>query len=188
VGGATTYGYDAADDRTSMLDGNGRTGRLLITFWLVERGILRKPVLYPSLFFKQHRDEYVGRLQAIRDDGAWEAWLTFFLDGIAQVATEATETATKILELRERDRALVLAAPRRGSANALLLLDSLFRFPVTTARAVQERLSVSKPTATALVSAFEGAGILHEVTGKSRNRVFAYREYLDLFPGATSRG
>jgi Fic family protein len=171
-----------------FLDGNGRIGRLLITFWLVEEGVLQKPLLYTSLYLKEHRDEYVDRLQAVRDEGAWEEWLAFFLDGVAQVATEATEIATRILELRERDRARIGSRVGRRAANALALLDELFKRPVVTARAVEAILDVSQPTASALVRDLEALRILDEITGKQRNRVFAYRDYLALFPGAGSRG
>jgi Fic family protein len=170
-----------------FLDGNGRTGRLLITFWLVEQGILKKPLLYPSLYFKEHRDEYVDRLQAIRDDGAWEDWLAFFLDGVAQTADQAVDLAMQIVDLRERDRALVAAALGRRSGNAQRLLDDLFRQPIVTAKTVEAMLSVSQPTASALVRDLAELRILRELTGRQRNRVFAYAEYLDLFPGAEAR-
>jgi Fic family protein len=170
-----------------FLDGNGRTGRLLITFWLVERGVLRRPLLYPSLFFKEHRDAYYDRLQAIREDGGWEDWLAFFLEGIATVATEATGTATKILELRERDRSRIATTLGRRAVSAMRLLDELFKRPVVTAKTAQDIVGLSQPAASSLVNALEREGILEERTGRKRHRVFAYREYLDLFPGATSR-
>ena len=171
-----------------FLDGNGRTGRLLITFWLVEQGILKKPLLYPSVFFKEYRDEYVTRLQAIRDEGAWESWLEFFVDGIAQVATEATERAKDILQLREKDRALVGSSMGRRSHNGLALLDALYKQPIITARLVEEMIGVSQPTASALVRDMERIGVLRELTGRRRYRVFSYVDYLALFPGLGSRG
>lgn len=170
-----------------FLDGNGRTGRLLITFWLVAKGILRKPLLYPSLYFKQQRDEYVDRLQAVRDDGAWEEWLAFFLDGIAQVATEATQTATEVLRLRELDRGRISASLGRRSGRGLVLLDELFKRPVMRTKAAEQILKVSQPTASALVRDLVDLGVLGELTGKQRNRIFYYREYLNLFPGAEER-
>lgn len=171
-----------------FLDGNGRTGRLLITFWLVEQGILSRPLLYPSLYFKENRDDYISRLQAIRDQGAWEDWLAFFLDGIAQVATEATERATEILALKERDRALIGGSLGRRAHKALMVLDFLFRQPVVTGITVEEIAGVSQPTASALIRDLERVGILRELTGRRRNRVFAYGAYLALFPGSESRG
>jgi Fic family protein len=170
-----------------FLDGNGRVGRLLITFWLVERGILRKPLLYTSLYLKQHRESYVERLRAITDDGDWEGWLSFFLDGVAQVAKEATETATKIVELRERDRTRLASALGRRAGNALAVLDLLFRQPIISSQAIEKLLNVSQPTASALVRDLVDAHLLIEMTGKQRNRRFAYAEYLMLFPGADSR-
>jgi len=171
-----------------FLDGNGRTGRLLITFWLVEQKILSKPLLYMSLFLKEHRSDYAERLQAIRDEGDWESWLAFFLDGVAQVATEAADTAGRILELRERDRARISASLGRRAGKRLELLDELFKRPLVTARFVQGAVKVSQPTASSLVNDLAAVGILEESTGRRRNRVFVYREYLNLFPGAMSRG
>jgi Fic family protein len=171
-----------------FLDGNGRTGRLLITFWLVERGILKKPLLYPSLYFKEHRDDYVDRLQAIRDEGEWEEWIGFFLDGIAQTANGAVDTALRIVDLRDRDRERIATGLGRRAWNAHRLLDELFRQPVVTARTVEEMLGVSQPTASGLVRDLAELGILREVTGRQRYRIFAYPEYLGLFPGAEDRG
>jgi Fic family protein len=171
-----------------FLDGNGRTGRLLITFWLVERGILRKPLLYPSLYFKEHRDEYGERLQAIRDKGEWELWLEFFLDGVAQVANEAYQTALQIFSLRERDRQRIKESLGRRAPSGLLLLDELLKQPMVRTRTVQELISVSQPTATNLLESLVDAGILREATGRQRYRLYSYDEYLGLFPGARSRG
>jgi Fic family protein len=170
-----------------FLDGNGRTGRLLITFWLVEQGILRKPLLYPSLYFKEHRDEYGERLQAIRDRGEWESWLEFFLDGIGQVAKEATQTAHAILELRERDRKRITEALGRRGPTGVILLDELLKQPIVQTKTVQRMVSVSQPTATALLESLVQTGILRELTGRRRYRVYAYDEYLGLFPGSTNR-
>ncbi|MGH2820681.1 MAG: Fic family protein, partial [Actinomycetota bacterium] len=170
-----------------FLDGNGRTGRLLITFWLVEQRILKKPLLYPSLYFKENRDEYIDRLQAIRDEGAWEDWLAFFLDGIAQVATEATQRATEIVELREKDRMTISTSLGRRAHNALVLLDALFKQPVVMGPIVEEVVRVSQPTASAILRDLQELGILSETTGRRRYRVFAYTNYLSLFPGSGDR-
>lgn len=170
-----------------FLDGNGRIGRLLITFWLVERGVLRKPLLYPSLFLKEHREEYGERLQAISDRGDWEGWLEFFLDGVAQVADEAYKTALDIVTLRERDRERISASLGRRAPTGLLFLDELLKLPIVRTKTVQRAIGVSQPTATSLLDAFVRVGILRETTGRQRSRVYAYDEYLNLFPGATSR-
>jgi len=142
-----------------FLDGNGRTGRLLITFWLVAKEILNGPHLYMSLYFKENKDEYINRLEAIRDEGSWEDWLEFFLDGAAQVATEATETAVKIIDLRERDRSRIGNALGRRSANGLALHDYLFRNPMVTARGAGRILGVSQPTVDSLLADLMAAGI-----------------------------
>lgn len=163
-----------------FVDGNGRAGRLLITFLLTERGILTKPLLYLSIFFKEHRDEYYRRLQAIRDDGAWEEWLDLFIDGVETVATEATETARTIIELRELDRQRLSALGRRAGT-ALTLLDFLFRQPIITVKVARQVLGISSPAANSLVGQLEDMGLLIETTGYKRNRIFAYKDYLDLF-------
>jgi len=170
-----------------FLDGNGRTGRLLISFWLVERQILRRPLLYPSLFFKEHRDAYVDRLQEIRDKGAWEDWLSFFLDGIAQVANEATARALDIVQLREKDRDQVVNHLGRRAGLGMALLNNLFMLPVVQLKGVEKILGVTAPTASALVNRMTDIGILEEITGKERNRVFVYRAYMNLFPGSLER-
>ncbi|MEX0755029.1 MAG: Fic family protein [Actinomycetota bacterium] len=169
-----------------FLDGNGRIGRLLISFWLVGQNVIHRPILYPSLFLKEHRDEYVNRLQAIRDSGAWEDWLEFFVDGIGQVAKEATERALEIVQLQTDHRRLISEKLGKRAPNALALLDHLFRQPVVSAKLVESMISVSQPTASALVRDLEEIRLLREFTGRQRNRLFAYQPYLDLFPGATA--
>lgn len=163
-----------------FLDGNGRMGRLLITFLLVQQRVLHRPLLYVSHYFKQHRDEYYNRLQSVRTQGDWESWIKFFLRGIVQVGNAATETARHILRLREEHRELVRNRIK-GTANALRLLECLFEQPIVSARRAADLLGVSFPTANSLISQFVEHGILQETTGSSRNRLFAYRRYLDLF-------
>lgn len=170
-----------------FLDGNGRTGRLLITFWLMEKRILTKPLLYPSLFLKEHRDSYIDGLQAIRDRGAWEEWLGFFLDGMKQVAEEATGRALQIVQLRETDRGRLSTELGRRAEVALALLDALFKNPVTQLKGIEIELGVTAPTASALAKRLCDLGILREITGRQRNRIFVYQRYLDLFPGSTER-
>jgi Fic family protein len=164
-----------------FLDGNGRIGRLLVTFLLCEYGVLREPLLYLSIHFKQHRQEYYDRLQAVRDHGDWEGWLVFFLEGVASVAAEATATAQKIVRLRETWRERLAGSLGRRSAIGQRLLDRLFENPVVTAKSVQQLVGLSQPAASALVAAMQRAGALAEITGKRRNRVFAFKEYLSLF-------
>ncbi|MHB8959623.1 MAG: Fic family protein [Candidatus Limnocylindrales bacterium] len=160
-----------------FLDGNGRVGRLLITFLLVHGGVLREPLLYLSNYFRAHRLEYYDRLTAVRDQGDWEGWVEFFLAGAAITAQEATATATAIVELRDRHR--VLAA--RSGGYGLPFLDHLFRQPIVNVRSVRDTLGTSSPTAAGLISAFEREGLLHETTGHRRNRVWRYTPFLDLF-------
>jgi len=164
-----------------FLDGNGRIGRLLVTFILCHQGVLSEPLLYLSIFFKENRAEYYDRLQAVRDRGDWEGWLAFFLRGVAQVARQATETAQRIVNMRERLRNLISQKLRRGAPNALRLLDYMFQSPYLTVKLVQRDLGLSQPGANALVGRMETLGILRETTGRRRNRVYAFSEYLSLF-------
>ncbi|WP_437528260.1 Fic family protein [Sorangium sp. So ce726] len=166
-----------------FLDGNGRVGRLLITFLLCQRGILSRPLLYLSHFLKQNRTEYYDRLQDVRAKGAWEAWLAFFLRGVRDVAAQAQETARKILDLRTRYQDLL---QREGKAAATLLrvLDVLFAQPVLTPATLEAKLGVSYVTANNHVARLEELGILHEMTGYKRNRRFSFAPYLALFDSA----
>jgi Fic family protein len=160
-----------------FLDGNGRVGRLLITFLLVHEGVLHRPLLYLSYFLKRHRTEYYDRLMAVRHDGNWEGWLDFFLRGVAETAAEATTTAGAIVQLRERDRAAV----QDLGAHAIQFLDRLYERPVINVATAQDAIHVSWPTANKLVQQFAARGILRETTGLRRNRVFRYEPYLQMF-------
>lgn len=162
-----------------FLDGNGRVGRLLITLLLVHGGALQRPLLYLSHYFKLHRAEYYDRLMAIRLSGDWEGWLKFFLRGVATTATEAKVTAQKIFDLREQHRRLILE--KRLAPNGLMLLALLFRQPLINVGLVAEELKSSYQTANLLVSRFGDLGLLREVTGAKRGRIFRYEPYLDLF-------
>ncbi len=161
-----------------FIDGNGRVGRLLITFLLAHGGALRAPLLYLSYYFKLHRAEYYDRLMAVRLRGDWEGWLRFFLRGVAETAEQATDTAERIFELRERNRALVL---NETGTKGLLLLSILFQRPLVNVNAVSRALDVAFPTANRLVASFEELGLLREVTGQRRSRLFRYEPYLQLF-------
>lgn len=164
-----------------FLDGNGRVGRLLITLFLVEKTLLRKPVLYLSYYFKRNRAEYYDRLQAIRDRGDWEGWLLFFLEGVASVSNLAAEAAHKVLRLREDDRQKAIEKFDRAASTPLRILDELYRLPVAIPSLVAETHKVSYPTANNILQGFVEIGILKEVTGKKRNRAFAYLTYMGLF-------
>ncbi len=164
-----------------FLDGNGRVGRLLITFMLCEREILIKPVLYLSHYFKKHRQQYYDLLQANRDHGALEDWLAFFLRGIAEVSNEATETARRIVAMREAHRNLINAAFGRVASNAAIVLDMLFGKPIISVSDVQERTGLTFPASNTLVERFREHGMLSEITGNRRNRRFRYDPYIALF-------
>lgn len=164
-----------------FIDGNGRVGRLLITFLLCEKKILRRPLLYLSHYLKAHRSEYYDRLQAVRDRGDWEGWLKFFFRGVASVSLEATQTARKIVALREHHRELLTSKMGRGAGSALALLETLYVRPVVSVKQVAEITGISFPNANALVDALMKRSLLAETTGRRRNRVFAYQPYLDLF-------
>lgn len=164
-----------------FLDGNGRVGRLLITFLLCEWGILGKPVLYLSHYLKLNRAEYYERLQRVRDAGEWEEWLAFFLRAVAAVSAEATDTARKILELRENHRTQITDNFGRGAANAHRVLEALYERPIMSVGDVRQLLELSFQAANGIVSRLEHLGILNEITGNARNRRFSYEPYIALF-------
>lgn len=164
-----------------FLDGNGRIGRLLITFLLCERGVLQKPVLYLSHFFKQHRPEYYERLQETRDNGNWEGWLEFFLLGVREVSVQATETARKILALREDHRNAIAEHLGRAAGNGHKVLEALYRRPILNVNAIKDITGTSFTAANDLVLRLTRLGILEEITNRRRNRSFRYEQYIELF-------
>lgn len=162
-----------------FLDGNGRVGRLLIAFILHHDGVLRQPLLYLSLFFRQHRAEYYRHLDAVRFSGNWEGWLDFFLEGVTVTAQDAVETAHRLLALFAADRTRILPLGR-AAANALRIFDVLRHRPVANIKLLAARSGVSFSTAARAVEALQQLGIVREITGRARERVFAYGGYLDL--------
>lgn len=162
-----------------FVDGNGRVGRLLNIFLLVHRGILRQPLLYLSYYFKLHRTEYYDRLMAVRRVGDWEGWIEFFLRGVVQTAQEATDTAERLFELRESHRSLILE--NNLGQSGLQLLSHLFQRPLVNISLAASLLETTFPTASRLVTGFEKLGLLKEITGQKRSRVFRYEPYLALF-------
>jgi Fic family protein len=162
-----------------FLDGNGRVGRLLITLLLCAEGILQQPLLYLSLYFKQHRELYYDHLQAVRTEGAWEKWLVFFLEGVIAVAGSATDTARRIRDVVDRDRAIVNGFGR-SAGSAVRVHEHAAHRILVTAGGTARNLNLSVPTVNASLARLEAAGILREVTGRRRGRVFAYEEYLAL--------
>lgn len=163
-----------------FLDGNGRMGRLLITFLLCQQEILSQPLLYLSHYFKLHRPEYYDRLTAIRKSGDWEGWVKFFLRGVATVSLEATATARSILALRESSRQQI-SAKLGNKTGASPLLDLLFQQPSVTVGYVSNRLGISFSQAGKLCAEFEELQLLRETTGKRRNRQFRFTPLLDAF-------
>jgi Fic family protein len=169
-----------------FLDGNGRVGRLLITFLLCEKKVLQKPVLYLSYYFKIHRQEYYERLQATRDKGDWEGWIAFFLKGVTEVSNQAAETTRRILALREQHRTAIADHLGRAAGNGHRVLEHLYRKPVVSVNEVRELIGTTYPAANQLVDRMAQLGILREITGQSRNRQFQYAPYISLFN--TERG
>lgn len=169
-----------------FLDGNGRVGRLLITLMLCAEGVLERPLLYLSLYFKQHRDLYYDRLQRIRTHGEWEEWVAFFLRGVLDVATSATETTRNIVSLVERDRATV-GALGKSAATAGRILEHAIQRVILTPKSVQDATDLTAPPVYGAIRRLEEAGILHEATGKRRNRVYVYTQYLALLNAGTER-
>jgi Fic family protein len=166
-----------------FLDGNGRMGRLLITFLLCERKILQQPVLYLSHYFKRHRDRYYNILQNIRDVGDWEEWIKFFLTAVLEVSQEATQTARRIVNLREEHRRIITENFGRTAANGLKVLERLFSHPIISVNDLANQTKISFTAANQLMRRLLEHHILTEITGHTRNRQFRYRPYIDLFAG-----
>jgi Fic family protein len=171
-----------------FLDGNGRVGRLLVTFLLCERRVLSQPLLYLSHYFKRRRAEYYDRLQAVRVDGAWEAWLGFFLRGVHEVAEDAAARARSIVELRERSRGLVSARGGRQVGHLQRAVDMLFKQPLATANSLMKDMGVAFTTANTVALKLSELGLLEEETGYKRNRRFRFTPYLALFEDAPDSG
>jgi Fic family protein len=173
-----------------FLDGNGRLGRLLITLLLCSetgdggKPVLSRPLLYLSLHLKIHRDDYYNHLQAIRNEGDWEGWLRLFLEGVISVATLATDTTKRIVRLVENDRQKIHGLGR-AAGSALIVFDVAVKDVVLRIPGTAHRLPISEPTVASAMGHLEGLGILRELTGKPRNKVFAYGEYLDILSEGT---
>lgn len=160
-----------------FLDGNGRVGRLLITLLLVADGVLKGPLLYLSLYLKQNRDDYYDHLQRIRTEGAWEAWLWFFLEGVIEVAESTTATTGDLVQMIERDRHTIHEFGR-AAATAARVHDLASRLVVVRPTVAAEVLGLSTPPVYNAVNRLEEAGILREVTGRQRGKLYVYDEYL----------
>lgn len=169
-----------------FLDGNGRMGRLLITLWLCEQGILSRPLLYLSYYFKRNRDRYYDWLMRVREQGDWEGWVRFFLTGVIEIAGESRESAMRINRLREECVQRISISDVRASVNERALLDLLFVTPQVTRASVARGVGVTQPTAGRLIDRLCQMGILHDASpDKTRNKRYRFREYLDILEVGT---
>jgi Fic family protein len=162
-----------------FLDGNGRLGRLLITLLLCEQKVLQEPMLYLSLYFKSHRRYYYELLGKVRTTGDWEAWLDFFAEAVIAVATQAVETAQKLLHLSETDK-LKISALGRATASTLQVHRILIEHPVATSRWLVEKTGITSATINKALGHLERLGVVREITDKKRNRVFSYTGYIEI--------
>jgi len=169
-----------------FLDGNGRVGRLLITLLLCHAGLLREPLLYLSLYFKQNREAYYAHLDAVRREGDWEAWLSFFLTGVRETAEGAVATAQRLVALFREDRERIVPRGRRAGS-ALRVHDALKARPLASMQEVCTRSGLSFPAANTAMQMLVELGVARELTGKRRNRVFAYDRYLAILSEGTER-
>lgn len=167
-----------------FLDGNGRLGRLLITLLLCARGALKEPLLYLSLYFKTHRDRYYELLQKVRTEGVWEDWLEFFLEGTANTARQAADTAVELVHLFAEDRQRIQALGRSASS-ALRVHEYMQKKPLMNIGTAAEALGLSIPTVTGALKNLQELGIARETTGRQRGRVFAYDRYLRIVTAGT---
>lgn len=167
-----------------FLDGNGRIGRLLIALVLTTSGVLAQPLLYVSLYLKQHRDEYYRLLDIVRHEGNWEAWLRFFFEGVAITAQASVDTAHRLLVIFREDTARVEGLGR-AAATALRVYDTFRRRPLMTIPTLTTATNASFPTVSRAIDSLVSLGIVKEITGRKRERVFAYRQYLDILNEGT---
>ena len=162
-----------------FLDGNGRIGRLLITFFLCYKEILKKPLLYLSHYFKQNRLEYYDRLMATRDTGDFESWVKFFLKGVLYVADEAIKSSHKILSIQKEDK-IAIGKSCRKSSKITIFHERLFDRPIVSIGDIAKMMEITFPTANDMCVKLVGLNILKEITGKARGRMFAYKRYMDI--------
>jgi Fic family protein len=167
-------------------DGNGRIGRLLITFLLCINEVIDRPLLYLSYYFKKNKQEYYNRLMSVRNDGDWEGWLKFFLKGIAETSQNVVELSSKILELKKNKEELVRKSMRKSSLKVIELLDKLYVHPVITVTSASELCDISYNAAKSIIKTFEGLNILEEKSGRKRDRKYYFREYIDMLNEGTT--
>ena len=167
-----------------FLDGNGRVGRLLVTLLLCHAGVLREPLLYLSLYLKEHRDNYYELLNHVRRTGDWEAWLTFFLEGVKQTAEGAVSTAHRLSLMFQEDRSLIETTGRRAGS-ALRIYEAIKTQPILSLSAARRRSKLSFPTASSAMEVLVEHKIAREITGKHRGRLFVYNRYLSILSEGT---
>ena len=167
-----------------FLDGNGRVGRLLITLLLCSEGVLRQPVLYLSLYFKAHRQQYYALLQEVRERGNWEDWLEFFLASVKDTADQAADAANRIIALFERNRALI-GKLGRAAAPTLRVHQYLQSKPIASIARLIKDLAIAYPTGARAIQNLQSLNIVHEITGRRRDRLYAYHGYLDILGEGT---
>jgi Fic family protein len=168
-----------------FVDGNGRVGRLLVTFLLCQQGILSKPLLYLSYYFKKNKTEYYDRLMDVRFKGKWEEWIRFFLIGVGEVSDEAVESARAINDLKT-GAVRMLSEHAQANRSTLSLLDHLFASPIVTKPQVRDRLNVSYPTASSIVDEFVKLGILTDITPeRRRDKQYAHMNYIHILDKGT---
>ena len=167
-----------------FLDGNGRVGRLLIALMLHHGGALHEPLLYLSLYFKQHRGDYYALLDEVRNSGDWEAWLAFFLDGVAETAEGAVDTARRLMTLFREDRERIQGTGR-GAGSVLRVHRALQERPIARLQLLADRAGLSFPATSAGMAVLENLGVARELTGKKRNRLFGYDRYLRILGEGT---
>jgi Fic family protein len=164
-----------------FLDGNGRIGRLLITLFLVSEKILEKPLLYLSTFFEDNKALYYDNLTRVRTHNSMIQWIKYFLVGLEKTAAQAVETLTQVLDLKNKVETQIQSSMGRRSGTAMQLLQELFTHPFTTVERASKTCDLSYKAANSLVFSMEELGILKEVTGQSRNRMYIFKNYVDLF-------
>ncbi len=169
-----------------FLDGNGRVGRLLITLLVEHWGLLKSPLLYLSLAFKHHREEYYAGLSRVRTHGDWEGWTRYYLECVIEAAEDAIHSATRLFQLIHEDRQTLVEHPQ-ALISAIRLFDRLIENPIVTLARVVGLLNTTKPTATKALDLLQEVGILKERTGKKRDRAYGYHRYLALLAEGTER-
>lgn len=162
-----------------FLDGNGRVGRLLITLILCEENVISEPLLYLSLFFKHHRKQYYELLRKVRDSGDWESWLEFFAEAVEETSGQAIDTAGRLSKLALEDQETISGLGRLAGS-ALKIQRALLERPIEQPMLLAERTGLSPATVNSCLKSLEGKGIVRELTGKKRNRIYAYTRYVDV--------